>query len=292
MANTKHKHKRNINLWGAHTSTTVSIALVLLVFGILMFIGYHSYRMTHDVQEKITYKVDLLPDVSDSLALAIQRDIEAFDYVKHVDYISKDEAAKLFTEEIDDDFVDFLGFNPLYPSLMVNLKTDLVPDKDQHILQQFTDRVERMQGVTGVQYQENVINELANEFYIVSWILVLIAVLLLFVTITLINNTIRIAIYAQQQTIQTMRMVGATSSFIARPFLWRSVLYGFLGAIVAIALIAGLAVFYSQQFALPILDQEYWLSYAVMGVIVLLFGILISWLSTAFAVKRYTRIRL
>lgn len=292
MANTKHKHKRNINLWGAHTSTTVSIALVLLVFGILMFIGYHSYRMTHDVQEKITYKVDLLPDVSDSLALAIQRDIEAFDYVKHVDYISKDEAAKLFTEEIDDDFVDFLGFNPLYPSLMVNLKTDLVPDKDQHILLQFTDRVERMQGVTGVQYQENVINELANEFYIVSWILVLIAVLLLFVTITLINNTIRIAIYAQQQTIQTMRMVGATSSFIARPFLWRSVLYGFLGAIVAIALIAGLAVFYSQQFALPILDQEYWLSYAVMGVIVLLFGILISWLSTAFAVKRYTRIRL
>lgn len=292
MANKKNKHKGNINLWGAHTSTTVSIALVLLVFGILMFIGYHSYRMTHDVQEKITYKVDLLPEVSDSLALAIQKEIKSIDYVKHVDYISKDEAAKLFAEEIDDDFVDFLGFNPLYPSLMVNLKSDLIPDKDQHILQQFTQRVSRMQGVTGVQYQENVINELANEFYVVSWVLVLIAVLLLFVTVMLINNTIRIAIYAQQQTIQTMRMVGATSSFIARPFLWRSVLYGFLGAIVAIALVAALAVLYSQQFSLPLLAPEYTIPYAVMAVVILIFGILISWLSTAFAVKRYTRIRL
>lgn len=289
MSRKNNRHKGVVNLWGEHTSTIISISLVLFVFSLLLFIGYHSYNLTNEVQERITYKVDLQPEVSDSLAHAIQKTIEGYQYVKHVDYISKDDAAKLFEEEIGEDFVDFIGYNPLYPSLMVNFKSGLMPDKDQKLLQNFTRLVGNMEGVTGVHYQENVIKELTNEFYLIDWVLIIIAVLLLFVTVMLINSTIKLAIFAQHQTIQTMRMVGATNHFVARPFLWRSVLYGFLGAIIALVLTAGVVTVYSREFGLNILGKEYLIPYAAMAGIIIVAGIIISWLSTSIAVRRHLR---
>lgn len=289
MNKTKNRHKGGVNLWGQHTSTVISISLVLFVFSLLLFISYHSYHLTHDMQEQITYKVDLLPDVSDSLAVSLQKTIQGYDYVKKVDYISKDEAASIFQEEIGEDFVDFIGYNPLYPSLMVNFRSGLLPDKDQSLLDNFVHTVSQMPGVSGVQYQENVIEEVTQDFYIIDWILIIIAVLLLFVTIVLISSTIRIAIYAKHQTIQTMRLVGATNAFIARPFLWRSVWFGLLGAVIAIALTAGAVVIYSREFGLNILNEAYYIPYAIMAGIIIVAGILISWLSTAIAVRRYLR---
>lgn len=290
MSTQRRRYSRSVNLWSNHTSTVISISLVLMVFGLLLFLGYHSYRATHDMQERITYKVDLSPDISDSLAMALKADIEGFDYVKHVDYISKEEAAKLFTEELGDDFVGFIGYNPLYPSLMVNFKSTLMPDREQSAMQTFTKTMSGKIGVTDVAFQENVASEVNEIFYRSFWFLIIFVALLLFVSIVLINNAIRITLLSQQPTIQTMRLVGAKNSFIARPFLWRSVLYGFLGALIAIALLSGMVYAYNQSFGLHLLDAQYFAAYAVIAAVILLSGILITWLATVFATHRNLKI--
>ena len=101
--------KNKVNLWGTHGATILGIFLVLFMLGLLLTLEYHSYRLTHDAQERITYKVDLTPDVSDSQAMALKAEIAKMPVVKHVDYISKKQAAEIFTQELNEDFVDFAG---------------------------------------------------------------------------------------------------------------------------------------------------------------------------------------
>jgi len=279
--------KNKINLWGTHTATVLGITLVLLMLGLLLSIEYHSYRLTHDAQERITYKVDLSPDVSDSLALALKAEVEQMTFVKHVDYISSDKAAEIFSEDLGEDFVGFIGYNPLYPSLMVNFNVSLLPDNSTEVLDKFCAEVGAKEGVTGVAYQENVVDELREVFYKLSWFLIVFVVLLLIITVVLIASLIRIAIYGQRETIRTMRMVGANVSFIARPFLWRSVAYGALGGLIASVLtIIALWVF-ANEFALDLLDPIHWMWYGAIAAGLILVGIVISWLSTAFTVRRY-----
>jgi cell division transport system permease protein len=279
--------KNKVNLWGTHTATVLGITLVLFMLGLLLCIEYHSYRLTHDAQEKITYKVDLSPDVTDSLALALKQQVEQMSYVKHVDYISSEKAAEIFTEDLGEDFVGFIGYNPLYPSLMVNFRADLLPKESSEVLDQFCQQVGKMEGVTGVAYQENIINELQEVFYKLSWFLIIFVALLLLITIVLIGSLIRIAIYGQRDTIRTMRMVGANTSFILQPFLWRSIAYGALGGIIASALTVITLWVFGNEFTLNLIAAEHWMWYGIIAATLILAGIVIAYLSTAVTVRRY-----
>ncbi len=279
--------KNKVNLWGTHTATVLGITLVLFMLGLLLCIEYHSYRLTHDAQEKITYKVDLSPDVTDSLALALKQQVEQMSYVKHVDYISSDKAAEIFTEDLGEDFVGFIGYNPLYPSLMVNFRADLLPKESLEVLDQFCQQVGKMEGVTGVAYQENIVNELQEVFYKLSWFLIIFVALLLLITIVLIGSLIRIAIYGQRDTIRTMRMVGANTSFILQPFLWRSIAYGALGGIIASALTVITLWVFGNEFTLNLIAAEHWMWYGIIAATLILAGIVIAYLSTAVTVRRY-----
>lgn len=279
--------KNKVNLWGTHTATVLGITLVLFMLGLLLCIEYHSYRLTHDAQEKITYKVDLSPDVTDSLALALKQQVEQMSYVKHVDYISSDKAAEIFTEDLGEDFVGFIGYNPLYPSLMVNFRADLLPKESSEVLDQFCQQVGKMEGVTGVAYQENIVNELQEVFYKLSWFLIIFVALLLLITIVLIGSLIRIAIYGQRDTIRTMRMVGANTSFILQPFLWRSIAYGALGGIIASALTVITLWVFGNEFTLNLIAAEHWMWYGIIAATLILAGIVIAYLSTAVTVRRY-----
>lgn len=279
--------KNKVNLWGTYGATVLGITLVLLMLGLLLSIEYHSYRLTHDAQERITYKVDLSPDVSDSLALVDKKAVEQMPYVKHVDYISKQKAADIFTEDLGEDFVGFIGYNPLYPSLMVNFNVSLLPDNSTDVLDHFCAEVGALEGVTGVSYQENVVGELQDVFFKLTWFLIVFVALLLIITVVLIASLIRIAIYAQRDTIHTMRLVGATASFISRPFLLRSIVYGALGGLFAALLtLVGLWVA-ANQFQLDLLAQEHLLWYGIIAAALVVVGILITYLSTAITVRRY-----
>ena len=279
--------KNKVNLWGSHGATVLGITLVLFMLGLLLVIEYHSYRLTHDAQERITYKVDISPDVTDSLALANKAAVERMSYVKHVDYISKQKAAEIFSEDLGEDFVGFIGYNPLYPSLMVNFNVSLLPDNTTEVLDRFCADVSRLEGVTGVAYQENVVSELREVFYKLSWFLIVFVVLLLVITIVLIDSLIRIAIYARREAIGTMRMVGATAGFITRPFLYRSVLYGAVGGLIASVLTAITLWVFSNEFELNLIAPEHWMWYGIIALALIVVGIVIAYLSTAVTVRRY-----
>ena len=279
--------KNKVNLWGNHGATILGISLVLFMLGLLLVIEYHSYRLTHDAQERITYKVDLSPDISDSLALALKADIVQMPIVKHVDYISKEKAAEIFTEELGEDFVGFAGYNPLYPSLMVNFNVALLPDNSNAPLEQFCAEMRTHDYVTGVAYQENVVNDLREVFYKLSWFLIIFVALLLLITIVLINSMIRIAIYSRREAIATMRLVGAKASFIARPFQLRSIAYGAIGGLIADALTFVTLWVFSNEFALDIIGMEHLMWYGIIGGAIVLVGIAITYLSTALTIRLY-----
>ena len=268
-------------------ATILGITLVLFMLGLLLCIEYHSYRISHDAQERITYKVDLSPDVSDSFALAIKGRIEQRDYIKHVDYISKEQAAEIFAGELGEDFVGFIGYNPLYPSLMVNFNVSLLPDNNSEVLDRFCKEVGAEEGVTGVAYQENIVVELREDFYKLTWFLIVLMLVLVLISVVLIGSLIRIALYAQRETIRTMRMVGATTGFIMRPFLRRSIACGAIGGIIASALMVLAIWICANEFQLPLTAQEHWMWYAIIAATLVVVGIIISWLATAFTVRHH-----
>ena len=268
-------------------ATILGITLILFMLGLLLCIEYHSYRISHDAQERITYKVDLSPDVSDSLALAIKGRIEQRDYIKHVDYISKEQAAEIFAGELGEDFVGFIGYNPLYPSLMVNFNVSLLPDNSTEVLDRFCKEVGAEEGVTGVAYQENIVVELREDFYKLTWFLIVLMLVLVLISVVLIGSLIRIALYAQRETIRTMRMVGATTGFIMRPFLRRSIACGAIGGIIASALMVLAIWICANEFQLPLTAQEHWTWYIIIAVTLVVVGIIISWLATAFTVRHH-----
>ena len=278
---------KKASLWATHGATILGITLVLFMLGLLLCIEYHSYRITHDAQERSTYKVDLSPDVTDSLALAVKGRIEQRDYIKHVDYISREKAAEIFTDELGEDFVGFIGYNPLYPSLMVNFNVSLLPDNSNEVLDRFCEEVGAEEGVTGVAYQENLVNEVRDGFYKLSWFLIALMLVLVLITVVLIDSLLRIALYAQRETIHTMRMVGANVSFIKRPFIVRSVAYGALGGLIASLLTFAAVWVAGNEFQIPLTDASHLQWYLLIAVILIVVGILISYLSTAITVRRY-----
>ncbi|MCQ2261281.1 MAG: permease-like cell division protein FtsX [Bacteroidales bacterium] len=288
--------KSKVNLWENRSSTILSITLVMFLLGLCMLVEYHSYRLTHDMQERITFKVDLEPEIEEAEAQAILTQIESLPYVKHVDYISRDEAAEIFSEDLNDDFVKFIGYNPLYPSMMVNLKIDYLPEGRQvehaTTIDQFTNDVSKIEKVTNVAYQESVVNEMNSIFYRVSWILIIFMVLLIIVSILMIRSTMSIVLYAQRDTIRTMQLVGAKSGFIARPFLKRSIWYGLLGAIIAILVLAiAVGTFNRTLGGFDLLNTTHMSWYGGIAAIIIILGIVLSYFSTLFTVNKYLHSR-
>jgi cell division transport system permease protein len=170
---------------------------------------------------------------------------------------------------------------------MVNFNVALLPDNSTETLDRFCAEVGAQEGVTGVAYQENVVGELRDIFYRLSWFLIVFVVLLLLITIVLISSLIRIALYSSRDTIATMRLVGAKSSFIARPFRLRSIAYGAIGGLIADCLVLVTLWAFGNQFGIDLLNPDHLLWYALIAVAIILIGILITYLATAITVRRH-----
>ena len=284
--------QRSVKLWGTYTSTILSITLVLFVLSLLMLLGFHSYQYTNSIEEGVLYNVILSPDIDEQSAQALKASLEdknAYPYVKTVYYISKDEAADNFAKELGEDFVAFTGYNPLFPSLEVNLKSNILDANNGKTVKQFITKLKQNEVVEDVVYQENAVDEMTSSMRKLVWFMIGIVVLLLFVSIMLINTTIRITIYEKRFTIKTMQLVGAKRSFIISPFLRRSVLYGFIGGVIAIALVVLLVYLVNNQFGIGIDFEQYRNYYFAIGGIIILLGIVISFFSTYFSLLRYIR---
>ena len=255
-----------------------------------MFVEYHSYKATHEMQERIAYQVDLNPETTEEEALSLREELLSMECVNGVDYLSAEEAARLFSAELDEDFMTLLdSVNPLYPTLMVTLKAANKPSQIAERRTAFEKEVKEYACVDGVTYHETMLNDLSEIFYKLSWFLIIFVVLLLFVSIALISTTIRIAIYSNRHTIRTMSMVGAKMGFITRPFLWKSVVYGFLGATLSMFLMWAAIYVFNKQFHLALFHPRYFMGYIILVAVVYFVGITISFLSTYFSVHWHIR---
>lgn len=266
---------------------TVSITLVLFLVGMMALLVLNAGRLSDYVRENVGFTLILNDDVREVEVLRLQKNLSATKFVKTTRYVDKEEAAKELAKDLGEDFAGFLGFNPLFSSVDVKLHAAWMQADSLTILER---KFLEYPQVKEVYYQRDLVKVINDNVQRLSILLLVFSGLLLFIFITLINNTIRISIYSQRFIINTMKLVGATRSFIRRPFVIKSVSYGLVAGLVADACIFLLIWSYRKDFG-NLISWEQSDSIAVAFAVVLLFGMLISWLSTHLAVNKFLRLR-
>ncbi len=271
-----------------YISTVISIALVLLMAGLLGLILVHAKSLSNHIKENIVLNIILNEDTEEADALNLQKSLNTNSHVLSTDYISKELAASNLQKDLGEDFLEFLGYNPLSASIDVHLKAEYT---NQDSIQNFIKEASANKVVKEVVYQESLLDMVNKNIRIIGLVILAFTAILLIIAVALINNTIRLSIYSQRFLIKSMQMVGATKGFIRRPFLGYGILHGLLGAIIAIILLVVLLYLGQQQIPELVLLENYF-EFAIIFIAVITIGILISGLSTYFAVTKYLRLRM
>ena len=273
-------------LRSSYLTLVVSVSLVLFLLGILGLVLINAKGLSDYFRESLSFWVMLDDDAKEADIRLLQKDLDAKTYIKSTEYVSKDEAAAKMKEELGEDFISFLGDNPLPPSIDVYLVSDYTsPDSvakiEKYILE--------YPFVKEVYYQESLlylINENVNK---ISLFLLVISLFLFLIALTIINNTIRISIYSRRFLIRTMQLVGATRAFIRKPFIVQSAFHGFLAALISMILLMGLLYMIEKEFFLMFTFENTNLL-ILLGLAIIATGVLINIVSTYFSVNRYLSI--
>jgi cell division transport system permease protein len=278
-----------------YVSVVFSISLALFMIGALGMLAIHSKKLTSLIQENIEMQVYLKKNISEAQQIKIKKLLEGYDFVAknedgsaRISFISKEEGAEAFIAETGEDFVEFLGENPLRDEFIIN-----IDDEHQTEIEMASIAVtlEGLAGVFEVEYVENLVQAINQNIAKIAMILGGFAVILIIVVIVLINNTIKLALFSQRFLIRSMQLVGAKSSFIRRPFLLRSVVHGVVGALIASMSLIILAEYaYSKVNELLLLKDNN-LMILLVGVLVLLGG-LIGLISSLRSVNKYLKLSL
>ena len=274
-------------LISSYFSVVLSIALVLFLLGILGLLVVNTKKMADHFKEQITISVFLKESAKEVEIDQLQKSLAMADYTKTATYVSKEEAAEKHSEEIGEDFISFLGYNPLKNSIDINLNADFVaPEKIEEIAAELAIK----SYVDEVNYDKPLVGLLNDNVKKISfWILVASAIFT-FIAVLLINSSIRLSIYSKRFIIKTMQMVGATKTFIRRPFIWTNVKLGMLGSVVALLALGGVLLYVNENFPdLGLFGNPTILMLLFVGVFIL--GILISLISTYFATQRFLNLR-
>jgi cell division transport system permease protein len=286
MATQDEKYNKR-RLKGSYFTTIVSISLVLFMLGLLGLIILHSKKLSDYVKENIGFSIIIKENVKEAGIIQLQKILDATPYVKSTHYITKEEAGKEFTKELGEDFTSFLGYNPLLPTIEVRFRAEYANNDSLTIIK---DKILANSNVKEVWYQESLVDLVNKNVRKIGFILLGFSGLLLIIAIALINNTIRLSVYSKRFIIRSMQLVGATRRFISNPFIIKGILQGIIGALIAIGLLIG--IIYISQREMPELVnlQELDLFLSLFGIVILL-GVLITWLSNYFAVRKYIKIK-
>jgi len=272
-------------LRSSYLTSIISITLVLFMLGVLGLLILNAQRLSEYVKENIGFSIILKENVKEVDVILLQKTLDAAEYVKSTKYITKEQAAKELQEELGENFIDFLGYNPLLASIEVHLYADYAnPDSIKIIEQDF----QQYEQIKEVFYQKSLVSLVNENIRKISFIILIFSGLLFLIAIALINNTIRLSVYSKRFIINTMQLVGATRGFIRRPFLFRSVWQGIVAALLAIGLLSGVLYLAQKEFKEVINFQDV----EIIGILflgVLAIGIIINWISTFFAVSKYLR---
>ncbi|MDP2067446.1 MAG: permease-like cell division protein FtsX [Lutibacter sp.] len=286
MNNSFDKYQKR-RLRSSYLSVIISIALVLFLVGLLGLIVLKTNSITKHFKEKVAITVFLNDNAKDKDVESLQAELKKAEYAKTVTYISKDEAAKIYSADIGENFLEFLGENPLKNAIDISLKSEFVTPE---IMAGIEKELVLRNIVSEVTYDKPLIELLSKNINRLSFWMLVFSALFTLIAIVLINGSIRLSVYSKRFTIKTMQMVGATKSFIRGPFIWQSVKLGIVGALVSIAgLLAFISYLNKNIPELELFSDINILGIVFLGIIGL--GILITWLSTFFATQRFLNLR-
>jgi cell division transport system permease protein len=271
-----------------YVSTVISIALVLLMTGLLGLILVHAKNLSNYVKENIVLNIIVNEGAKEVDITSLQKQLDANTYVLKTQYVSKELAARNLTKDLGEDFVEFLGYNPLLSSIDVYLKADYANNAS---IQTFTSQLGRNPLVKEVIYQKSLIDMVNQNIRGIGLVILAFAGILLIIAVALINNTIRLAIYSQRFLIKSMQLVGATRNFIRKPFLAYGILHGLLAGLIAIILLL-LTLYFAQKQVPEMIILRNWFEFSLVFLGVISIGILISGLSTYFAVSKFLRLKI
>ncbi len=269
-------------LAGAWLSTVFSISLVLLLVGVAAILVVNARSVSDYFKENMQISVLMKPEVEEADALDYVASLEALPFIKGTEFISREQGVKEMSDLLGEDFLEVFQTAPIPVSVDVTLKAGYVEPDSLEVVRK---RFEASPLVDEVVYQQSLVEKLNTNLKKISAVLGIFIFLLLFISFVLINNTVRLNVFSKRFTIHTMRLVGATKSFIRAPFLVQAVFQGLFSALLAIVLLVG-ALFivrseFTQLFEVFRLD----LLLAVMGAMVLL-GVVICVVSTFCVVGR------
>lgn len=268
-------------------TVVVSLALVLFMLGLLGLVVLNARKLSKHIKENIGFQVILKDTTTAAQIDALQQEITAAPFAKSINHITKEQAAEKLKEDLGEDFISFLGYNPLLSTLDVKLNeeyahSDSLIGIEKGLLQK--------PYVKEVVYHKDMIKQVNENAKVVSLYILIFSGLLMIVAIALINNTIRLSIYSQRFLIRTMYLVGATRVFISKPFIFKGIRQGVIAGILAGALLAGFLVVSTNYIPdLLQLQDENMLAVLFGGIILL--GIVISGVSAMFSVMRYLRLK-
>lgn len=265
----------------------ISTTMVLILLGLVVFFVLSARNLSAHMKENLTVTVMLKDSVTVNDAKLFCRSLYHRPYSRNIDYISQEEAQREQVKELGSDPTEFLGFNPFPATLEIQLKAEYA---NRDSLKWITKEIKKDNRVSDIAYMEDLMNRVNANLSRVSIILLVLAVLLTFVSFSLISNTVRLSVYARRFVIHTMKLVGASWGFIRRPFLKQAVGVGIIAAILANGVLgAGVYGLYLTQPGVS--DIVTWEVLAVTAASVLLFGIVITMLCAWLAVNKFLRMK-
>ncbi|WP_295713501.1 permease-like cell division protein FtsX [Mucilaginibacter sp.] len=271
-----------------YISTVFGIAMVLLMIGLLGLLLVHAKNLSRYVKENIVLNIFVDDAAHETDVLQLQKQLDGNPIVKQTQYVSKELAARNLQKDLGEDFVKFLGYNPLSQSLDVYLKADFANNKD---IEKFKADLLKNPLVKEVKYQQSLVDQMNQNLTSISLIILVFAGIFVVLSVALINNTIRLAIYSQRFLIKSMQLVGATKGFIRKPFLLYGIWHGLLGGLIAIIILIGsLYLAYREVPDLVILQDYTEFGIVFLGVIGV--GVFISAFSTFLAVNKFLRLKI
>ena len=286
MAGTFEKYQKR-RLVSSYFSVVISIALVLFLLGNLGLMIINAKKVSDLLKEQISLTIYLNDSAKKVEINQIQKSLELADYTKSITFVSKEEAAELMISETGEDFMDFVGYNPLQNSIDIHLKANYVTnEKLNEVASELSDK----KFVDDVKFDENLIELMNKNVRKISYWVLVFSIVFTFISVLLINSSIRLAVYSKRFIIKTMQMVGATKSFIRKPFIYKNLQLGMVGAF--IANLALCAVFYQLDNYFPELTLSSAVEkFALLVLAVFGLGFIITWISTFIATQRFLNLK-
>lgn len=274
-------------LRSSYLSVLVSMTLVLFMAGILGFMLLNAKRMSDYVKRQFIFTVYLKAGAKRLEVSALQKEISLSNYASSARFTSRAQAAKAFQRELGQDFMDFLGYNPLLDAIDVRLKPDYVDPKK---MGRIVGALRKNPLVENIVYERDLLGKVIENMRKIGIGLLAVTAVFFFIAIALINSAIRLAIHARRFLIKTMQLVGATKGFIRRPFLLKSLEMGFLSSLFALLALTGL-LFYAEDLWGAYIDILDYKILAILYVGMIVMGMVIAWLSTYRATSKFLNLK-